>query len=623
MKSMKRILSVLGLLAFSSLGVTVCEAQTPPTRIMPLGDSLTSGVSTNVVPGGYRNRLYSLLTTAGYNVDFVGLNTDSSNPGLPDKDHQGVGGARIDEIQAGVPGWLNAVEDPDVVLLLIGTNDFSQNFNIGAVQTRLTNLIADIATRRPFAKIIVSNLPLRTDNPATEALQASFNAAIPGIVSNQVLLGRQVSFVDMRSAWVPSDLVEGVHPNQGGYDKMADVWLPAIGGVIAPLGTTNPPAIVRASSTATQQVTVRFSKPISDASATPANFTFNNGLTDSAASLDSTKRIVTLTTSTQSPGTLYTLSVSGVRDRTAAQTLITPGSTIAFSTEAQTNGSFESDFTGWTQTGNLEIKNGSPYAATNGTKLVAFNTGQNPPNGVLSQSFATTVGVPYVLSFDAGAFGATTQQLLRLNVTGASSLVSQTVAVTGLGGSSTRWLPQSFAFVANSTTTTMTFTDISSTSTNVDLVLDNVRLATQVPRTLTLSSTPTTGVNVTLSPADLNGASGAPTGFSRQYVGGTVVTVTVPSTVGANAFEKWQRNGVDLTTSASTTVTMDGDYTLNAVYSANNQVLNNGSFESGYTGWTQTGNQEIKNLSPYIGSDGTKLVAFNTGNLTGSRSKPK
>ena len=615
MKSMNRILNILGLLAFSSLGITVCEAQTPPVRIMPIGDSLTSGVSNTVIPGGYRNRLYSLLTTAGYNVDFVGLNTDSNNPGLPDKDHQGVGGARIDEIQSNLAGWLNAVQDPDVVLLLIGTNDFSQNFNIGAVQTRLTNLIADIATRRPFAKIIVSNLPLRTDSPSLEALQASYSAAIPGIVSNQVLLGRQVSFVDMRSAWVPSDLVEGVHPNQGGYDKMADVWLPAIGGVIAPLGTTNPPAIVRASSTATQQVTVRFSKPISDASATPANFTFNNGLTDSAASLDSTKRIVTLTTNTQSPGTLYTLSVSGVRDRTAAQTLITPGSTIAFSTEAQTNGSFESDFTGWTQAGNMEIKSATPYVATNGAKLVAFNTGQSPPNGVLSQNFTTTVGIPYVLSFDAGAFGATTQQLLQVSVTGASNLVTQTVAVTGLGGSSTRWLPQSFAFVANSTTTTMTFTDVSSTSTNVDLVLDNVRLTTQVPRTLTLTSSPTTGVNLTLSPADLNGASGAPTGFSRQYVGGTLVTVAAPSAVGANAFQKWQRNGVDLTTSTSTTITMDGDYTLNAVYSANNQVLNNGSFESGYAGWTQTGNQEIRNLSPYIASDGTRLVAFNTGNL--------
>ncbi|MEO5914296.1 MAG: cadherin-like domain-containing protein [Luteolibacter sp.] len=617
MKSFRSVLRVLGLLAFGSLGVTVCEAQTPPVRILPLGDSLTSGVSTSVVPGAYRNRLYSLLTTAGYNVDFVGTNTDSSNPTLPDKDHQGVGGARIDEIQTNLAGWLNTVEDPDVVLLLIGTNDFSQNFNLGSIQTRWTNLIADIATKRPFAKIIVSNLPLRTDSAGLESQQVSFNSALAGIVNNQVLLGRQVSLVDMHSAWVPSDLVEGVHPNQGGYNKMADVWLPAIGSVISPLGTTNPPAIVRTGPPTTpQQLTVRFSKPLADSAATPANFTINGGLSVSAASLDvASKRIMTLTTSSQAPGTLYTLSVTGVRDRTAAQTLITPGSTIAFSTDAQTNGSFEADFAGWTTSGNLEIKNAAPYAPTNGAKLVAFNAGQLTPNGVVSQTFSTTVGIAYVLAFDAGALGANAQQRMQVNVTGGSSLVSQIVTVTAPGGAGSTWAPQSFSFVANSTTTTMTFTDISTTSNSVDLLLDNVRLTTQVPRTLTVSSTPTTGVNVTLSPADLNGASGAPTGFSRQYVNGTVVTISAPSVVGANAFVKWQRNGVDLTTSSSTTVTLDGDYTLNAVYSANNQVLNNGSFENGYTGWTQTGNQEIKSLSPYIASDGTKLVAFNTGNL--------
>jgi|GEM_PF-1483323 len=618
MKSIKRILRVLGLLTFASLGVTVCEAQTPPTRIMPLGDSLTSGVSSNIVPGAYRNRLYSLLTTAGYNVDFVGMNTDSSNPSLPDKDHQGVGGARIDEIQAGVTGWLNSVEDPDVVLLLIGTNDFSQNFNTGAAQTRLTNLITDIATKRPFAKVIVSTLPLRTDDPNKEAQQVAFNAALPGIVNTQVSLGRQVSLVDMHSAWVAGDLVEGVHPNQTGYNKMADVWLPAITNVITPLGTSNPPAIVRTGPPTTlQQLTVRFSKPLADSAASLANFSLNGGLSVSAASLDAaTKRIITLTTSTQTPGTLYTLSVTGVRDRTPAANLIATGSTIAFSTEAQNNGSFESDFASWTSTGNMEIKNASPYTPTNGSKLVAFNQAQLAPNGVLTQTFATTPGVPYVLSFDAGALGINSQQRMQVTVSGSSTLVSQTVTITGPGTFTSKWVPQSFSFVANTPTTTMSFADTSTTSDSVDLLLDNVRLTAQVPRTLTVSSTPTTGINVTLTPNDLSGAGGAPTGFSRQYLNGSVVTLTAPSVAGANAFVKWQKNGTDLTTNTSTTVTLDADYTLNAIYSANNQVLANGSFENGFTSWTNTGNQEIKNASPYLATDGSKLVAFNGGNLT-------
>ncbi|MES2657778.1 MAG: Ig-like domain-containing protein [Verrucomicrobiota bacterium] len=612
------MLRVLGLLMFANYGVAISEAQTPPVRIMPLGDSLTSGVSSIPVAGAYRNRLHSILTTAGYNVDFVGTNTDANNPALPDKDHQGTGGMRIDEIQAGLLGWVNSVEDPDVVLLLIGTNDFSQNFNLGSVQTRLTNLIADIASKRPFAKIIVSSLPLRTDDSGKQSAQTVFNNAIPGIVNNQISLGRQVSYVNMSGVLVAGDLTDGVHPNQAGYNKMADAWLPAISNVITPLGTANPPAIVRTGPpTDLQHLTVRFSKPLADTAANLANYSLNGGLTISQAVLDAaTKRIITLTTTSQTPGTLYTLAVTGVRDRTPQQNQIAPGSTVAFSTDAQTNGSFELDLAGWTATGNLEVKSAAPYTATNGTKLVAFNAGQSTPNGVLTQTFFTTVGVPYVINFDAGVYGTTAQQRLQVNINGSSSLVSQAVTITGQGGSIPRWVPQSFSFVANSTATTLTFTDTSTTSINLDLLLDNVRLTAQVPRTLTVASTPTNGINVTVSPADLNGASGAPTGFSRQYLGGAVVTLSAPSVSGANTFVKWQRNGADLTTNTSTTVTMDADYTLNAVYAPNNQVLVNGSFESGYTGWTQTGNQEIKSTGGYIASDGTKLVGFNTGNLS-------
>lgn len=59
---------------------------------------------------------------------------------------------------------MNGIEDPDVILLMIGTNDFSQNFNTASAQSRLADLVAELAIERPFAKIILSNLPLRTDN---------------------------------------------------------------------------------------------------------------------------------------------------------------------------------------------------------------------------------------------------------------------------------------------------------------------------------------------------------------------------------------------------------------------------------------------------------------------------
>jgi hypothetical protein len=141
------------------------------------------------------------------------------------------------------------------------------------------------------------------------------------------------------------------------------------------------------------------------------------------------------------------------------------------------NGSFEQNFTGWTSTGNLEIQSATPYAATNGSKLVAFNTRNSTPNGVLSQTFATTAGQTYTLAFDTGVLSYnTSSQALQVTVTGSGSLLSQTITIAGLSGGTNRWLPQSFTFVANSTTSTLAFKDQSTTTSNLDLVLDNVRV---------------------------------------------------------------------------------------------------------------------------------------------------
>ena len=230
------------------MGLGSAFAVEPPVRILPLGDSLTYGEALTSVQGGYRNRLYTVLTNAGYNVDFLGNESDTSNPTLPDKDHEGHPAFLIDEIQTNIDDWLGTVDDPDVILLLIGTNDVWQDLNLAQAPTRLGNLIADIATKRPFAKIIVSNLPRRVDNISGdyEAKQVTFNNALPGVVAQQVALGRQVTLLDMHSVLntgIGDYSSDGVHPSTSGYVKMANAWAPKITDVIEPTGTTNPPVI--------------------------------------------------------------------------------------------------------------------------------------------------------------------------------------------------------------------------------------------------------------------------------------------------------------------------------------------------------------------------------------------
>lgn len=310
---------------------SLASAQTPPIRIMPLGDSITNGSSFDSPDGsgGYRGPLYTSLTNAGYNVDYIGTLTVNSSL-IPDQDHEGHGGWRIDQLDTPMAGWLSTMADPDVVLMHIGTNDFGQNFSTSTAIDRLDALILKIATLRPYCHIIVTNLMERGETANTN-IQTLFNPFVQALVNAHAAAGRRVTFLDMRAAVPLSDMPDSLHPDQNGYDKMAAAWLPAIQAVISPLGDAQPPGIYRAVGNADlTEVTITFSKPVADTAAALGNFSISGGLTVSAASLDATKRIVTLTTSQQTRNTNYTVTINGVVDRTVAANALPANSAISF-----------------------------------------------------------------------------------------------------------------------------------------------------------------------------------------------------------------------------------------------------------------------------------------------------
>ena len=74
----------------------------------------------------------------------------------------------------------------------------------------------------------------------------TFNAAIPGIVQSKVNAGKQVHLVDMHSALTTADLIDGIHPTAGGYDKMAARWYSALqsvpGALVPPVVSPSPTA---------------------------------------------------------------------------------------------------------------------------------------------------------------------------------------------------------------------------------------------------------------------------------------------------------------------------------------------------------------------------------------------
>ena len=218
--------NALGSPVFGGYSEVIAIPPISPIKILPLGDSITYGQGAS---GGYRAPLYQALTAAHYNVNFVGSQNNNPTVWLPQANHEGHSGYRIDQIASSFLGWVNSVSSPDIILLLIGTNDYGQNYDTANAANRLDQLIQLIATNQPHAKLIVANLTLRTDNLMLENLiETTFNPYVSGIVARHSAMGQSVFFVDLHSALASTDLVDSLHPNQSGYNKMATVWLNAI-----------------------------------------------------------------------------------------------------------------------------------------------------------------------------------------------------------------------------------------------------------------------------------------------------------------------------------------------------------------------------------------------------------
>ncbi|MBL1216160.1 MAG: hypothetical protein D8M59_01545 [Planctomycetes bacterium] len=194
-------------------------------RMMPLGDSITIGSD-----GGYRTMLFNSLNYLGYSIDFVGsLKRQKNWPYLPDHDHEGHGGWRINTIERNITDWI-AQYQPDVIFLHIGTNDISNNESAISVARQLSGLIETIYTAKPEVVLYVASVILRTDSAEKARVTDEYAALTPLVVESWAAMGYAIHFVDMHSELTAADLADHLHPNAIGYDKMGLVWALAYQG---------------------------------------------------------------------------------------------------------------------------------------------------------------------------------------------------------------------------------------------------------------------------------------------------------------------------------------------------------------------------------------------------------
>ncbi|MGN1411669.1 MAG: SGNH/GDSL hydrolase family protein [Oscillospiraceae bacterium] len=241
-------------------------------KIMSVGDSITDGYWEQ---GGYRKYMYHSLEENGItNIDMVGakgMNEESYSDGevsfTYDGNYSGYSGYAIQYIEGtetrqgiletmqsetyGDNGNQNMMDayQPDIVLLQIGTNDILSAYNDG-ITDRLENLCNYILSYlNEDDTLFVSTIPdidveevytwlwaygsdgyyTLSHEEFAEKVQNYidvYNTSIKDMVERKQSEGvSNIKFADINSVVdYQTDLYDGVHPNEQGYQKMGEYW---------------------------------------------------------------------------------------------------------------------------------------------------------------------------------------------------------------------------------------------------------------------------------------------------------------------------------------------------------------------------------------------------------------
>jgi lysophospholipase L1-like esterase len=116
---------------------------------------------------------------------------------------------------------LGGVCDPDLVTILLGTNDIAQSVSTATYQANLETLIDNIrnSSQTGQCKIVLLTVLWRPDFAATVP---TFNAIVQQVATN-----KNVSVCDTYPAFnTAGDLSDGVHPTDSGHSKVANILIP-------------------------------------------------------------------------------------------------------------------------------------------------------------------------------------------------------------------------------------------------------------------------------------------------------------------------------------------------------------------------------------------------------------
>ncbi len=213
-------------------------------NIMPMGDSITDGSSYASTHAGYRGYLYDLLTADGYSFTYVGsLTVNQDDLPASQRFHEGHSGWNVVQILNGITGsnWLNV--NPDIITLMIGTNNRGGGAaGVPSAMNDYSQLIDAITSRQPDALILAAQIvPI----PGQDAFVTAFNSALAGLVSTKKAAGANIAMLDLYTGYptpYSTTMPDNLHPSDIGYAWMGQKWYEAIVANLGIAGDNGLPA---------------------------------------------------------------------------------------------------------------------------------------------------------------------------------------------------------------------------------------------------------------------------------------------------------------------------------------------------------------------------------------------
>ena len=203
------------------------------TRVLFLGDSITGD------PGCWRAEVWTALTDAGRDVDMVGIRDTDECGGvrnavgeLWDPEHAGIAGATTAAMFVRIARDGLVMETaPDVVVMLLGTNDLWGGQHADAVLPQFQVLLDAIRADAPRAAVVVGTVLPLSESACSDCQEQidAVNAGLPAWAAEATTPESPVTLVAVHEGFdTETDTYDGAHPNESGDAKLAAAFTPAL-----------------------------------------------------------------------------------------------------------------------------------------------------------------------------------------------------------------------------------------------------------------------------------------------------------------------------------------------------------------------------------------------------------